>query len=97
MKRNLRSSHADSFSQSCFPLQDLRRRSMVPTGAKEGIEGQLAPPTDASEVPVMAPAPSCSSEDPVAATAPTGEDTSVAVAPAVKDPAASADPSQVAG
>src|SRR5688572_20798055 len=31
MKRNLRSSHADSFSRSCFFLQDLRRRSMVPT------------------------------------------------------------------
>jgi ribonuclease HI len=31
MKRNLRSSHADSFSRSCFSLQDLRRRSIVPT------------------------------------------------------------------
>jgi hypothetical protein len=31
MERNLRSSHADSFRRSCFFLQDLRRRSMVPT------------------------------------------------------------------
>jgi hypothetical protein len=31
MKRILRSSHADSFSRSCFFLQDLRRRSIVPT------------------------------------------------------------------
>jgi hypothetical protein len=31
MKRNLRSSHADSFSRSYFSLQDLRRWSMVPT------------------------------------------------------------------
>jgi hypothetical protein len=31
MKRNLRSSHADSFSRSCFFLQNLRRRSIVPT------------------------------------------------------------------
>src|SRR5688572_33170460 len=33
MKRNLRSSRADSFSRSCFFLQDLRRRSIVPTVA----------------------------------------------------------------
>jgi hypothetical protein len=33
MKRILRSSHADSFSRSCFFLQDLRRRSIVPTSA----------------------------------------------------------------
>jgi hypothetical protein len=31
MKKILRSSHADSFSRSCFFLQDLRRRSIVPT------------------------------------------------------------------
>jgi hypothetical protein len=31
MKRNLRSSHADSFSRSYFFLPDLRRRSIVPT------------------------------------------------------------------
>jgi hypothetical protein len=31
MKGNLRSSHVDSFSRSCFFLQDLRRRSIVPT------------------------------------------------------------------
>jgi hypothetical protein len=31
MNSNLRSSRADSFSRSCFFLQDLRRRSMVPT------------------------------------------------------------------
>jgi hypothetical protein len=34
MKSNLRSSHADSFSRSYFFLQDLRRRSMVPTPAQ---------------------------------------------------------------
>jgi hypothetical protein len=33
MKRNLRSSHADSFSRSCFFLPDLQRRSIVPTVA----------------------------------------------------------------
>ena len=31
MNSNLRSPRADSFSRSCFFLQDLRRRSMVPT------------------------------------------------------------------
>jgi hypothetical protein len=31
MKRNLRSSHADSFSRSYSFLPDLRRRSIVPT------------------------------------------------------------------
>jgi hypothetical protein len=31
MKRNLRSTHPDSFSRSCFFLPDLRRRSIVPT------------------------------------------------------------------
>jgi hypothetical protein len=45
MKRNLRSSHADSFSRSCFFLPDLRRRSIVPTVTKitkrETIEGEL--------------------------------------------------------
>jgi hypothetical protein len=38
MKRNLRSSHADSFSRSCFFLQDLRRQSIVPTDYKEKKE-----------------------------------------------------------
>jgi hypothetical protein len=33
MKRNLRSSHADNYSRSCFFLPDLRRRSIVPTPA----------------------------------------------------------------
>jgi hypothetical protein len=33
MKRNLRSSHTNSFSRNCFFLQDLRRRSIVPTAS----------------------------------------------------------------
>jgi hypothetical protein len=37
MKRNFRSSHADSFSRSCFSLQDLRRRSIVPTVSNRDI------------------------------------------------------------
>jgi hypothetical protein len=40
MKRILRSSHADSFSRSCFFLQGLRRRSIVPIGSKEKFRPQ---------------------------------------------------------
>jgi hypothetical protein len=78
-------------------LGDLESTLPLASGAKEGIEGQLAPPTDASEGPVMAPASTCSSENPVAAAAPTGEDTLLVVAPAAEDPAASIGPSYVAG
>jgi hypothetical protein len=46
----------------------------------------------------VTPVPTCASEDPVPAAAPTGGDTSVVVGePAAEDPAASAGPSQVAG
>jgi hypothetical protein len=38
MKRILRSSHADSFSRSCFFLQDLRRRSIVPTPSRRDAD-----------------------------------------------------------
>jgi hypothetical protein len=55
--------------------------SMVPLAedARAGIGEQLAPPTGAGE-------------DPVAAVAPPGEDTSVAAASTAEDPAASAGP-----
>jgi hypothetical protein len=79
-------------------LGDLK--SMLPksSGAKEGIGGQLAPPSDTGEGPVMTPAPTYAGEDPVPAAAPTGEDTSVVAGePTTEDPIATAGPSQVAG
>jgi hypothetical protein len=57
---------------------------LLAVGAKAGVEESPAPLTDAGEGPVEA-------------SVPTGEDTSVAVAPAAEDPATLAGPSQVAG
>jgi hypothetical protein len=65
-------------------LGDLESTVPLVVDARAGIEEQPAPPTDASEGPVEA-------------SMPTGEDTTVAVAPAVEDPAMSVGPSQVAG
>jgi hypothetical protein len=66
-------------------LGDLESTLPAASGAKEGIVGQLAPPSDAGE-------------DPMPAAVPTGEDTSVlAVAPTAEDTAASVGPSQVVG
>jgi hypothetical protein len=66
------------------------------SGAKEGAEGELAPPSNVGEGPVVTSA--LTYADPVPAAAPTGEGTSVVAGePAAEDPAASADPSQVAG
>jgi hypothetical protein len=60
-----------------------------------GVE--LAPPSDAGEGPLEAPALTGASKDPVLATAPTGGDASmVAGEPAAEDPAVSAGPSHVA-
>jgi hypothetical protein len=60
-----------------------------------GVE--LVPLSDAGEGPLVTPTPTGASEDPMPATAPTGEDTSVVVGePATEDLAASAGPSQVA-
>ena len=82
-------------------VEDLRDlKSMLPeaSGAKEGAEGELVPLSDVGEGPVATSASTCAGEDPVPAVAPTGEDTSVVAGePAAEDPAASADPSQVAG
>jgi hypothetical protein len=79
-------------------LGDLESTLPESSGAKEGIGGQLAPPSDVGEGPMTTPAPTCAGEDPVPAVGPTGEDTSVVAGePTAKDPEASADPSQVAG
>jgi hypothetical protein len=57
-----------------------------------GVE--LSPPSDVGEGPLVTPTLTGAGEDPVPAAAPTGEDTSMVVGElAVKDPAASADPS----
>jgi hypothetical protein len=78
-------------------LEDLESMLPLAVDARARIEEQSASPTDAGEGPVVASALTCAGRDPVAAAASTGEDTSVAVAPAAEDPAASASPSQVAG
>ena len=79
-------------------LGDLESTLPEASGAKEGTEGQLAPPSDVGEGPVMTPAPTCANEDPVPTAASTGEDTSVVAGePTAEDPATSAGPSQVAG
>jgi hypothetical protein len=79
-------------------LEDLESTLPEASGEKEGVEGELAPPSDVSEGPMVTSALTCAGEDPVPAAAPTGEDTSVVAGePAAKDPAASAGPSQVAG
>jgi hypothetical protein len=75
-----------------------RARSPSRRVRRKGTRGQLAPPFDVGEGPVMTPAPTCAGEDPVSAAVPTGDDTSVVAGePTAEDPAASADPSQVAG
>ena len=60
----------------------------------EASRVELAPPSDAGEGPMVTSAPTGASEDPVPATVPTSEDSSMVVGePAAKDPAASAGPS----
>jgi hypothetical protein len=62
----------------------------------EASRVELAPPSDASEGPLAAPAPTRAGKDPMPTTVPTGEDASKVVGePAAEDPAASAGPSQV--
>ena len=79
-------------------LGDLESTLPAWSCAKEGTGGQLVPPSDVGEGPVMTPAPTCAGEDPVPAAAPTGEDTSVVAGkPTAEDSAVSTDPSQVAG
>jgi hypothetical protein len=57
----------------------------------------LAPPSDVDEGPSSTPAPTGAGEDSTLASAPTCEDASKAVVePAAEDPAAAAEPSQVA-
>jgi hypothetical protein len=65
-------------------LGDLESTTPLAVGARAGVEGTPAPPTDAGEGPAET-------------SVPTDEDTSAAIAPAAEDPAASAGPSQVAG
>jgi hypothetical protein len=63
----------------------------------EAAGADLAPPSDASEGPSSTPAPTGVGEDSALAPAPTCEDASKAVVePAAEDPAAAAEPSQVA-
>jgi hypothetical protein len=79
-------------------LGDLESTLPEASGTKEEAEGELAPPSDGGEGPVVTPTPTYAGEDPVPAIAPTGEDSSVVAGePAVEDPAASVSPSQVAG
>jgi hypothetical protein len=63
----------------------------------EASGAEPAPPSDAGEGTSATPAPTGAGEDPTPATALTGEDASKVVGElAVEDPAASAEPSQVA-
>jgi hypothetical protein len=63
-----------------------------------GDWGELAPPSNVGEGPLVTPALTCAGDDPVSAAVPTGGDTSVVAGePNAEDPAASAGPSQVAG
>jgi hypothetical protein len=63
----------------------------------EAAEVDPVPPSDAGEGPSSTPAPTAAGEDPAPAPVPTCEDASKAVVePAAKDPAAAAEPSQVA-
>jgi hypothetical protein len=79
-------------------LGDLDSTLPEASGAKEGTGGELAPPSDVGEGPLVTPALTCAGEDPVPDAAPTGGDTSVVAGePAAEDPTASAGPSQVAG
>jgi hypothetical protein len=79
-------------------LGDLDSTLPEASSAKEGTGGELAPPSDVGEGPLVTPAPTCAGEDPVPAAAPTGGDTSVVAGElAAEDTAASADPSQVVG
>jgi hypothetical protein len=79
-------------------LGDLESTLPESSGAKEGTGGQLAPPSNVGESPVMTPALTCAGEDPMPVAAPTSEDTSVVAGePTAEDPVASAGPSQVAG
>jgi hypothetical protein len=78
-------------------LGDLESMLPASSDVKEGIGGQLAPPSDAGEGPVMTPTPICAGEDPMSTAAPAGEDTSVeAIGPTAEDPATLVGPSQVA-
>jgi hypothetical protein len=71
-------------------------------GGRDGALPEAAgvdpvPLSDASEGPSSTPAPTGAGEDPAPAPAPTCEDASKAVVePATEDPAAAAEPSQVA-
>jgi hypothetical protein len=63
----------------------------------EASRVELAPPSNAGKGPSSTPVPTGDGEDPAQAPVPMGEDASKAVVePAVKDPAAVAEPSQVA-
>jgi hypothetical protein len=78
-------------------LGDLDSTLPEVSSAKEGTRGELAPPSDVGEGPLVTPAPPCAGEDPVPAAAPTGVDASVVAGElTAKDPVASVGPSQVA-
>jgi hypothetical protein len=63
----------------------------------EAAGAELVPPSDAGEGPSLTPTPTGAGEDPAPAPAPTCEDASKAVVEtAAEDPAAAAEPSQVA-
>jgi hypothetical protein len=79
-------------------LGDLDSTLPEASGAKEGTGGELAPPSDVGEGPLVTPAPTYACEDLVPAAALIGGDTSVVAGePAVEDPAASVVPSRVVG
>jgi hypothetical protein len=78
-------------------LGDLDSTLPEALSAKEGTGGELVPPSDVGEGPLVTPASTCTGEDPVPTAAPTGGDTLVVAGePAAEDPAASVGPSQVA-
>jgi hypothetical protein len=72
--------------------------STLPGSMLLGTSGvELAPPSDAGKGPSSTLAPTGDGEDLAPAPAPTGEETSkTVVEPAAEDPAAAAEPSQVA-
>jgi hypothetical protein len=79
-------------------LGDLDSTLLEASGAMEGTTGELVPPSDVGEGPLVTPAPTGAGEDPVPTDAPTGGDTSVVAGePTAEDPVASVGPSQVAG
>ena len=87
---------------SVLLLQMAHAEGVEDLGGLDGVLPEAAevdpvPPSDVGEGPSSPPAPTAAGEDPVPAPVPTCKDASKAVVePATEDPAAAAEPSQVA-